>query len=92
LTRNSQRAPNIDSAERNARLENYVNQTLVKWSNPQFCNSLQSFEGFCSLLGLTNFQEFFFKKNASQVEDWTSVPLDEEGLALKARIDAAQQV
>ena len=65
---------------------------MSKWSNPQFGNALQSFDGFCNLLHFSGFQEYFVRKQASQIQDWSTIELDEEGQALKVRIDAAQHV
>ena len=65
---------------------------MSKWQSAELSTSLQSFEGFCNLLGLSGFQDYYIKRNASQISDWSQCPLDEEGLAIKARIEAAQHV
>ena len=87
-----QRASKLSHQERLSRLENYVDQTVSKWNNSQFGNLLQSFDGFCTLLAFSGFQDYFSSRGALHLEDWTALPLDEEGQAFKARVDAAQRV
>ena len=55
-------------------------------------NSLSSFGGFCDLLGLSQLQSYLVSRNVHQIEDWGAYPLDDEGKALKARIDNASNV
>ena len=87
-----QRASGIGDAERLSRLETYINPTISKWNDGQFGSMLQSFDGFCSLLGFSGFQEYFLGRDAMQKEDWSETPLDEEGKAVKGRIEAALRV
>jgi exportin-5 len=89
LTVNSQRVPDLDSQSRQARLEAFIQPVMLKWQHPQLANSLMNFEGFCSLLGISHLQEYFIRRNVHTIGDWASVPLDEEGKAMKARIEAA---
>ena len=90
--RHRQRASKISDEERNKRLESYIEYPMSKWQSTELSASLQTFEGFCNLLGLSHFQEYFTKRNASQMPDWSQCALDEEGLAMRARIEAAQHV
>ena len=85
------RATRLDQEQRMKRLEAYVGSTIRKWQDPRLGQALQSFDGFCNVLGLSGFNDYFIKHKALSLSDWSDVPLDEEGLALKARVDAAQQ-
>ena len=86
-----QRASKLEDRERVERLEAYANSAVSKWKDPSLSRSLQSFDGFCDLLGLSQFSQYFLQRKAAQISDWSEIPLDEEGLALKARVDTAQQ-
>ena len=87
-----QRAPNLSKEDRSSRLESYVGQTITRWHDPRLATSLESFQGFCDLLAFSGFQEYFAGKGVTQLQDWSTIDLDEEGKAFKARIDAAQRV
>lgn len=89
---NRQRAGKLRPEERAAQLESYVSSAMSKWSDPQLGNALQSWDGFCNLLHFAGFEDYFIQQQASQIEDWSTVELTEEGKALKARIDAAHHV
>jgi exportin-5 len=85
-----QRATTLDDGDRARRLQSFVEPFMSKWSSPQLAESLQAFPGFCDLLGLNGFQEYFLNRKAHSIRDWADVQLDEEGLALKARIEGAR--
>ena len=87
-----QRASVINDEERLSRLEDYVGPIISKWSDPQLGSTLQSFDGFCTLLAFSGFQNYFSSRGALQAEDWSQSALDEEGKAFKARVDNAQRV
>ena len=86
-----QRASRLEHGERMERLESYVSNAVSRWKDPALGQSLQSFDGFCDLLGLPHFSQYFLQRKAAQMSDWSEISLDEEGLALKAKVDAAQQ-
>ena len=86
-----QRASTLDPGERMKRLESYIHPAMSKWRDPHLDQSLQSFDGFCNLLGVSNCSEYFIKRNAPRISDWAECPLDDEGIAMKARVEAAQQ-
>lgn len=86
----SQRATAIDDEQRQYRLEGFIRPTMNKWEDPRLSNLLANFEGFCNLLGLAGLREYFVNRKVHQIQDWTNYALDDEGRALKARIDAAQ--
>jgi exportin-5 len=86
----TQRATTIDDSERDKRLNSFVEPCLVKWQDSRFIESLQDFSGFCKMLGLSGFEEYFMRREAHKIEDWTEIPLDEDGRNLKAQVDAAR--
>ena len=85
-----QRTTVISDIDRSQRLEAFLVPFISKWSSSALAESLQSFSGFIDLLGLHGFQEYFLSRKAHSMRDWAEIPLDQEGLELKARIDAAK--
>ena len=86
-----QRASDLNQDTRMKRLDSYVQPTISKWVDADLTQPLRSFDGFCRLLGVTGCSQYFLKRNALQISDWAESRLDEEGMAMKSRIEAAQQ-
>lgn len=86
----TQRAAALDDEDRDKRLASFVEPCLAKWQDARLVESLQDFSGFCKLLGLSGFEQYFLRRKAHQIEDWTEIPLDEEGRKLKDQVDAAR--
>lgn len=51
-----------------------------------------SFEGFCNMLGLKNVGPYMNTRQAQKLEDWTSVPLDDEGKCIQEEMTRKFQV
>ena len=87
-----QRTTKLSRDVQSQRLESYISQTMSKWTNPQFHEQMQSFDGFCRLLHIDGIEEYFSDRQAGKVEDWSTILLDDKGRAMKAQIDASQHV
>lgn len=51
-----------------------------------------SFEGFCGMLGLQNVGPYMQKNQAQKLEDWSTVPLDNEGKQIQETMTRKFQV
>ena len=87
-----QRTTKLSREDQHQRLESYVVQSMSKWKDTRFHEKAQSFAGFCELLHIKDVEQYFHERNAVQVEDWSTVSLNEEGVAMKSRIDGSQHV
>lgn len=72
--------------ERKARLQEMVDPVVEQWQDPRLQESLNEMSSFLSLLNLQDFPGYFRKRNAHKVNDWSSIPLDTEGLAMRDAI------
>lgn len=59
---------------------------LDAWRDHSLGDSLQSFEGFCTILGLNKVQEYLASRRVHEIPDFTQHPLDAEGQALQAEL------
>lgn len=48
--------------------------------------SLQSFQGFCAVLGLDKVQDYLISRRVNEIPDFTKQPLDAEGQALQLEL------
>lgn len=62
------------------------------WSDPALAQALSSFGAFCGRLGLSELPDIFLSSKAEQVEDWSQLPLSEDGQTLRDRISAVSEV
>lgn len=94
MTDNADRvhAVTVDQNTREARLKVEIDQLVRSWSDPALTQSLSTFQSFCQQLGLSEFPDYFISRNAAQIEDWSQVPLNNEGLVLRDRISSAAEV
>lgn len=53
------------------------------WSDPALTESLQTFDGFCQLLGLDKVQDYLITRNVHQITDFSNHILDPEGQTLQ---------
>lgn len=51
-----------------------------------------SFQGFCALLGLQNVGPYMRRREADKLEDWSSVPLDNQGRQIQEEMTKKFQV
>ncbi|KAF4221066.1 hypothetical protein CNMCM6457_002100 [Aspergillus fumigatiaffinis] len=74
-----QRANNVDPYLRETRLKSFLEPIRQAWQEEEFRSTSSSFEGFCDMLGLQNVGPYMRKNQAQKLEDWSAVPLDNEG-------------
>ncbi|KAF4200969.1 hypothetical protein CNMCM8927_002264 [Aspergillus lentulus] len=74
-----QRANNVDPYLRETRLKSFLEPITQAWQEEEFRSTSSSFEGFCDMLGLQNVGPYMRKNQAQKLEDWSAVPLDNEG-------------
>ena len=48
--------------------------------------SLSSFEGFCEILGLGKVGEYLKSHRVHEIQDWGTIQLDAEGLAIQSEL------
>ena len=63
-----------------------VKMIQASWEDPEFERHLQSFEGFCELVGVAGAQGYLHSHSAHSIRDWSSFELDEEGKAIQTRM------
>ena len=83
------RATSIDSAHREARLEQSLQPLMKEWQEERLEHSLASFDNFSSLLGLDDIQRYLVSRQVHLLEDWASQPLDDEGKMLQSTMQLA---
>ena len=83
------RAGSVDVAPREARLEQMVHPIIEQWQDGKLSRALSSIQAFAELLGMGGLQQYLISRNAQNIEDWSSYPLDVEGKALQLQITNA---
>ena len=48
---------------------------------------LSSFEGFMMLLGIEKIQRYLIDRKSYEIEDWSTITLDDEGKALQLELN-----
>jgi exportin-5 len=86
------RASRIDPAVRLERLTQFINPVKDRWRDQSLRQALESFDGFCQLMGLDKAQKYLQQRQIHQIGDWGSTALDAEGLALQAELEQRQTV
>lgn len=86
------RATNLDFATRLQRLEMFVEPIKVQWRDESLKRALETYPGFCEMIGLDKAQRYLADRRVHQIADWGSVELDAEGSALQAELEDRQQV
>lgn len=83
-----QRTSSVDENEKAARIKTMMQPVLDAWRDERLRSSVQDFEGFCTLLGLDQFPNYFLTNKAQSIADWSSVPLSPDARALRETITA----
>ncbi|KAG5288663.1 nuclear import and export protein Msn5 [Histoplasma capsulatum G186AR] len=86
-----QRAPQVDPTLRQSRLRLFIEPIIQSWSSGEFRQISASFGGFCQLLGLDQIWPYLQRVQAQKVEDWSMIPLDEEGRKIQAHMTSKFQ-
>jgi exportin-5 len=81
-----QRSTQISEAQRTVMFREYLNNVWTAWNNETLVHSLESFTGFCYLIGLGEMGGYLTSRNFDKVQDWASQPLDDDGKRLQDRI------
>ncbi|KAI1826300.1 ARM repeat-containing protein [Xylaria intraflava] len=84
------RCRQLDQATKVSRLQGFLDPIRAQWHDARLKQSLSSHASFCDLMALNKAQEYVIRKRMNEIEDWGSVPLDEEGKALQAELEARQ--
>jgi exportin-5 len=82
----SHRTKDIDPQLRQSRLESYIFPVREAWRDSHLTESLQTFQGFCSVLGLDKVQEYLISRRVNEIPDFTKHTLDPEGQALQTEL------
>lgn len=74
------------------RLEKMLENVVRRWQDLELTKSLASLETFTELLGLAKLPAYFLSCKAQDIEDWSTVPLSQEGLDLQKHINECSEV
>lgn len=88
----SHRATRIDQATRIQRLQNFIEPVKSQWKNEDLKRALASYGGFCEVMGLDKAQHYLVRRRIHEINDWGSIELDAEGLALQKELEDRQTV
>jgi len=80
------RSKTVDPQIREQRLQAFLSPVKQSWLNPMLEQSLSSFEGFCEILGLGKVGEYLKSRRVHEIQDWGTVQLDAEGLAIQSEL------
>ena len=75
-----------------SRLIPAVRSIEESWQDPELNKALDSFEGFCDLVGVNKAQEYLLSRQANRIEDWSSSMLDQQGKAAQAEMNRNSEV
>jgi exportin-5 len=78
-----QRAKNVDPDIRRRRLMSFVEPVVEAWKSSQLSHNLSTIENFTSFMALDKVVQFLRSRNANQIQDWGTTPLDAEGVAIR---------
>ncbi len=78
----------MDQHLREVRLESFLSPIKRSWEDPELHHSLSSFQGFTSLLGIEKVQQYLINRRVHETDDWSAIPLDDEGKAMQAEMNA----
>lgn len=78
------RSTGIDPTIQMDRLQQMLQPVRAAWQETNLTKSLGSFESFCELMGLSRLPEFITRKQLQRFQDWSEVPLDEDGRSLQS--------
>ena len=68
-------------------LRRFIDPVKATWHNQDIRTSLTSYSGFCEYLALDKAQAYLLKRKAHSIQDWGSIELDAEGIALQGELE-----
>lgn len=83
------RATTVERRIRQERLDEFLRPLIDQWRDPNLGHSLSSFSQFSRLLGLEGLQQYLVSRSVHTIPDWSSHPLDDEGLVLQKLMQIA---
>lgn len=83
------RATSVEARIRQARLDEFLQPLINQWQDPSLGQSLSSFPEFSRMLGLESLQQYLASRAVHKIQDWSSHPLDDEGIVLQKRMQSA---
>ncbi|KAF3763765.1 hypothetical protein M406DRAFT_65109 [Cryphonectria parasitica EP155] len=86
------RATNIDPTTRLQRLQMFVEPVKSQWRDDGLKRALESYQGFCEMIGLDKAQRYLASRGVDKIADWGAVELDAEGSTLQAELEERQQM
>jgi exportin-5 len=84
-----QRAPVADLNQQQSRLWAFLEPLSTAWSDTSLHESLASFESYCKSQGFDNVAPYLSAINAGQIEDWTTVETNQDGLHIQQQMQEA---
>ncbi|PNP56453.1 hypothetical protein THARTR1_03149 [Trichoderma harzianum] len=81
------RAKSLDAQAKIQKLREFVEPVKAQWQEENIKSAVESYSGFCELLGLDKAQAYLVSRQAHNIKDWGSCELDEEGLALQNELE-----
>lgn len=85
----TQRSLQLDESTRLVRVKPMLEPIISAWNSQELTNSLQSFQSFCSLMGMDNLMGYVKSTGFHTTEDWSSAVLDSAGSQLRDGINAS---
>ncbi|KAK0713838.1 armadillo-type protein [Lasiosphaeria miniovina] len=86
------RATSIDQGIRMTRLATFIDPVKNQWKVESLKQALNSYQGFCELVGLDKVQKYLADRRIHEINDWGSTDLDAEGLALQNEMEQRQSL
>lgn len=65
------------------KLEAFITPIKGLWQSSELDASVSSFESFCNLLGLGKARDYMVSHRVHEVQDWSTLQLDEDGQAIQ---------
>jgi exportin-5 len=80
------RATTIEPEVRMKRLESFISPIKQLWQNPVLDGALSSFDGFCTLLGISKVRDYMVSRRVHEVSDWAAFQLDADGQKIQVEL------
>lgn len=88
----SHRCTKIDPEVRLQKLHAFINPVQQAWKNPEMDQAIDSFSGFCDLLGLSKVRDYLVSRRVQEIQQWGLYQLDAEGQLIQKQLDERTKV